>query len=136
MVGRHHEGLHIQVKDGQGTSATQTYMVSVEGERMKTYLLIFDYQSKLGWSYTHSSVPVMAESPQEAVRILMESADRTNQKVLKVDVYEKLETPSGGWLESNRTKRVEYDIDSFGIAGRRRNEACDSMDCGKAEKDA
>ena len=67
---------------------------------MKTYLLIFGVKSKVGWSYKHSSVPIMAESPQEAVRNLMEAADKTNEKVLTVTVYERLETPSGGWLEA------------------------------------
>ena len=87
---------------------------------MRTYLLIFDVQSKVGWSFEHSSIPIMAESPQEAVRNLREVADRTNKKVLTVDVYEKIETSSEGWLEAKSADRVEYEIDSFGIAGRRK----------------
>ena len=68
---------------------------------MKTYLLIFDSQSKARWSYTHSSVPVMAESPQEAVGKLKTSAEKTDERILTVTVYERLETPSGGWLEAS-----------------------------------
>lgn len=68
---------------------------------MKTYLLIFDAQSKIGWSYTHSSVPVMADSPHEAVRKLKAIAEEKNEKVLTVAVYERLEFPSGGWLEAS-----------------------------------
>lgn len=64
---------------------------------MKTYLLIFDAQSKVGWSYTHSSVPVMAESPKEAVGKLKAIAEEKDERILTVTVYERLETPSGGW---------------------------------------
>ena len=66
---------------------------------MKTYLLIFDSQSKFGWVYTHTSIPIMADSPQEAVRKLKANAEEMKERILTMTVYEMLETPSGGWLE-------------------------------------
>lgn len=67
--------------------------------RMKAYFLSFDTRSKVGWSYTHSLVPAMAESPQEAVGELKAIAEEKDERILTMTVYEMLETPSGGWLK-------------------------------------